>query len=370
MGKNSTNQHKSEELAILSGAVESTNEGFVTIDDNHRVIFFNRAAERIFGYNRREVLGRDLSVLLAPQCSPDHRKAVERYLQSKRPRVLGHARDLVATRKNGATFPCSISFSAARVGGHTVFTGIVRDLTETRKLQDQVARAERLAELGRMVAEISHEIKNPLTIIGGFVRRLIRSSQEEKTLSKLNIIEKEVQRLEHLLAELKDLYSPVRFRMRTFDLNEMLKEVHALAKQACRGTIIRVSLKSAEIPLPVRGNREKLKQVLLNVLKNAVEAMQGEGSLTMRSFLKDGRVVISMEDRGPGIPEHIRERVFDPFFTTKKGGSGLGLSICKRIVEDHRNGSFTLMNRKGGGAVVQLSLPLSGQRKKKKNPGR
>ena len=367
MEKNSTTRQKSEELAILSGAVENTNEGFVTIDENHQVIFFNRAAEKIFGYKRREVLGRDLSTILAPQCSPDHRKVVERYLHSKRPRVLGHARDMVATRKNGATFPCSISFSAARVGGQIVFSGIVRDLTETRKLQEQVARSERLAELGRMVAEISHEIKNPLTIIGGFVMRLIRSTQEEKTLSKLKIIEKEVQRLEHLLAELKDLYSPVRFRMRTFDLNEMLKEVHAMAKQACRGTSIRVSLKSAETPLPVRGNREKLKQVFLNVLKNAVEAMQGEGSLVIRSCLTDDRVVVSIEDLGPGIPEHVLDRVFDPFFTTKKGGTGLGLSICKRIVEDHRNGSFTLMNRRGGGAVAQLTLPLSPQRKKKKN---
>ena len=369
MGKKKKIRKTPEELVILSGAVESTNEGFVTIDENHQVIFFNRAAEKIFGYKRSEVLGKDLSTILAPQCSPDHQRAVERYLHSKRPRALGHARELIATRKNGENFPCLISFSVAPLRGRIFFTGIVRDLTETRKLQDQIARAERLAELGRMVAEISHEIKNPLTIIGGFVRRLIRSTQDEKALSKLRIIAVEVLRLEHLLAELRDLYSPALFRMRAFDMNEMLKEVYTLAKQACRGTNIRVRLKAADIPLPVRGNREKLKQVLLNVLKNASEALKGEGNLSIRSGLTGDRVVVTFEDRGPGITEDVLAKVFDPFFTTKKGGTGLGLAICKRIMDDHRNGSFELMNRRGGGVAARISLPLSPQRKKIEHPG-
>ena len=111
-----------------------------------------------------------------------------------------------------------------------------------------------------------------------------------------------------------------------------------------------------------------MKQVLLNVLKNASEALKGEGNLSIRSGLTGDRVVVTFEDRGPGITEDVLAKVFDPFFTTKKGGTGLGLAICKRIMDDHRNGSFELMNRRGGGVAARISLPLSPQRKKIKNP--
>jgi len=351
-------QHSPEELAILFGAVESTNEGFVTIDEHHNVVFFNSAAEKIFGYRRKEVLGKDLSTILAPQCSEDHSKAVNRYLRSKTRRIKGHARELVATRKNGETFPCLISFSVARVEGRIFFTGIVRDMTETHRLREQVTRAEHFAEIGRMVAEISHEIKNPLMIIGGFVRRLLKSTQDAASRPKLAIIASEVQRLENLLAELRDLYNPQRFRMRPFDMNALLNEVFILVKQATRSTEAQVSLRTATNSLQVRGNKEKLKQVFLNLSKNAMEALNGCGVLTIRSRLNGDRVEVCIEDNGCGIPEHARARVFDPFFTTKKGGTGLGLAICRRILDDHEDATFQLTNRRGGGTRARVLLPV------------
>ena len=156
------NDKENSELSILRGAIENTNEAFVTIDQDHTVIFFTRTAEKIFGYDRNEVIGHDLDVVLGPRCREGHRQAVARYLKTRDPRLIGHETEFVATRKNGETFPASISFSVSEINGKLFFTGIVRDVTETKALQERIIKSERLAALGQVVAEITHEIKNPL----------------------------------------------------------------------------------------------------------------------------------------------------------------------------------------------------------------
>jgi PAS domain S-box-containing protein len=177
-----------KELSLLQRAVENTNEAFVTIDQSHRVLFFNRAAERIFGYSRDEVIGHDLDIIMSPACSRDHRRAVERFVTTRQPKRIGHATELLATRKTGETFPANISFSVAEVDGAMYFTGIVTDLTETKALQERIIRSERLAALGKMVAEINHEIKNPLMMIGAFAGQLTRKIKDRQSREKLNII--------------------------------------------------------------------------------------------------------------------------------------------------------------------------------------
>jgi len=343
---------------ILRGAVESASEGFVTIDQDHRVMLFNRAAEKIFGYRREEVLGKDLNTILSPGCSQDHRAAVERYLRARRARVRGHPREMVAMRKGGRPFPCAISFSVYRSGGRVFFTGIVRDLSEAKALEKEMAKQERLAELGRMVAEINHEIKNPLMIIGGLVRRLSRSTGNGRARNHLAVIASEVQRLENLLEELRRVYLPRKLRLRTFDLNALLRDVREMARESCRERGIRVTWTPDPAPLFVKGDRERLMQVFLNLVRNAVEAMGCEGDLRIATSRAGDRVSVAIEDTGPGIPDKVQARVFDPFFTTKKGGTGLGLPLCRRIVEDHKGGAIHMESREGGGTTVRISLPL------------
>lgn len=368
-----TKKHDREErkeLDVLRKAVESTNEGFVTIDEAHRVLFFNRAAERIFGYRRDEVVGRDLNVILAPECTPEHRQAVVRYLEAKRPRPIGHATELTARRKDGSTFPCYISFSVARRKGKVFFTGIVRDLTRTKVLQAQVVEAERLAALGQTVAEIIHEIRNPMVIIGGFLRQMIRQSKEPGSLSKLEIMASEVRRVENLLGELRDLYLPRTLKRRTLDLNRLLEEVTTLAGQAASRKNVRLSLERADGPVFVRGDREKLKQVFLNIIKNGIEAAGEGGNTAIRAKVRDGQVEVRVTDDGPGIPSHLLPKVFSPFFTTKKEGTGLGLCISRRIMDEHRDGSLELTTGEGKGTIVRIRLPLRAPRSVKADTGR
>jgi len=348
-----------EDLSILTHAVESAGEGFVTIDQNHRVIFFNRAAEKLFGYLREEVLGRDLNTILSPTCSLDHRAGVDRYRTSGRKRVRGHARELTAVRKGGQPFPCTISFSVSRSNGREFFTGIVRDLSETKALQSQVAKQERLAELGRMVAEINHEIRNPLMIIGGFVNRLGRCAADERTRERVDVIAAEVRRLENLLEELRKLYLPRKLRARTFDLTGLLREIHLLAQEACGETRVRVEWVPDPEPLPVKGDREKLKQVLINLVRNALESMGEQGTLRLGTSREDSRVAVWISDNGPGMPDKVLARAYDPFYTTKQGGSGLGLPLCRRIVEDHKGWSMHLNSRVGEGTEARIHIPLA-----------
>lgn len=347
------------ELAVLKGAVENTNEAFVTIDQNQKVLFFNKAAEKIFGYSRDEVLGRDLDVIMSPDCSRDHHRAVARYIETGVPRRIGHHTEIMAVRKNGETFPADISFSISRVDGTLYFTAIVRDVTETKALQERINRSERLAALGQVVAEISHEIKNPLMMIGGFARQLVKETGDEKSLTKLNIIVNEVQRLESLLKEMRDFYLPRALELKDVDINALLKQVHDLIKEDCERRSIRLEFKTDREEVFVEGDRARLEQVLLNLAKNALEATEQGGKISFISGLKQGVVEINIVDQGVGISDEDKEKIFSPFYTTKKQGTGLGLSICKRVIEDHPGSSLSFTSEKGKGSTFVITMPVS-----------
>jgi PAS domain S-box-containing protein len=350
---------ENKELSILRSAIENTNEAFVTIDENHKVLFFNKAAEEIFGYSRDEVIGHDLYTIMAPGCSQDHHQAVKRYLTTKVPIRIGHETELIATRKNGETFPANISFSVSEVDEKTYFTGIVRDLTETKALQERVIKSERLAALGQVVAEITHEIKNPLMMIGGFANQLARQTKDDKTITKLNIIKDEVLRLEDLLKELRDFYLPRTLKAEEIDIYGLLKEVYSLVEDDCHRKNIRTEFKTDGESVITKGDRVKLKQVFLNLVKNSIEALENGGKLSVQSKLNGDRVEVSITDDGCGIPRLNREEIFTPFFTSKRRGSGLGLSISKRIIEEHEGSAIALESEEGKGTVFKVTMPVS-----------
>ena len=357
--RESTGPSQARELLILKQAVENTNEAFVTIDQDHRVLIFNRAAEKIFGYDRDEVIGHDLSVIMAPTCARDHRKAVGRYVRTRVPGRIGHATEMMATKRNGETFPVSISFSVTEVEGALCFTGLVSDLTETKALQEKISQAERLAVLGQLVAEISHEIKNPLMLIGGFARQVLQTTRDEKNREKLEIVANEVIRLENLLADLREFYLSKPLETRPVDLRALVEELFALVQDECRRRHIVLKLEGGEEGAIVAADPARLQQVLLNLLKNAMEAMEeAGGTLRVRMTRSEGKGWVEVIDSGCGIPEKHRGDIFTPFFTTKKKGSGLGLAVCKRIIAQHPGSNFAFESTEGKGTKFQIGLPL------------
>ncbi len=364
MKKKGHSPESDREWVILKGAIENTNEGFVTIGEDHKVIIFNKAAEKIFGVSREEVLGRDLGLILTSECNQGHKEAVSRYLANRKPKLIGHQSEFQTARPNGEVFPLSISFSVSEVSGKLYFTGLIQDLTETKALQEQVARSERLAAVGQLVAEITHEIKNPLVMIGGFARQLIRSIPDEKSQSKLKVIAEEVQRLEKLILELREVYRPKSLAFEPLNLMQLLEEVYFLSREDCEKGNIQIRLLKMKRPIRIEGDPEKLKQVFLNLIRNAMEAMEKGGSLIIKPKVVKDKVEIFIEDTGPGISQKDQEKLFTPFFTTKSKGTGLGLCVSKRIIEDHPGSTLRLDSVEGKGTVVKITLPLYQKAKK------
>jgi len=354
------------ELTVLKGAVENANEAFVTIDDTHEIVFFNHAAEAILGYGAEEVIGRDLNAILGPTCPPNHRQAVDRYVRTRTPKLIGHETELTVTRKNGQTFPAMISFSVAQVLDRLFFTATIRDLTEKKAMEEKILRSERLAALGQIVAEITHEIKNPLMLIGGFTGQLMKKLSAEKDVEKLRVIQEEVRRLEGLIKELNDLYLPHGFSHEPVDLNELLNETSGLAEDLCQQRNIDLHMDLGPGPILVRGDRDKLKQVFINLMRNGIEAMDSQGTLSVKSGTYGDMAEVTIIDTGPGISEDAAGSLFDPFFTTKKYGTGLGLPVSRRIVEEGHRGSLTLTNNRGQGTTARVTIPALGTEEEEK----
>lgn len=224
--------------------------------------------------------------------------------------------------------------------------------------QEKLIRAERFAAIGEAAARLSHEIKNPLMLMGGFASQVRRHLPQDGTdAEKLGIIEGEAKRLESLLNEVRDFTRPQPPTIEPRDLNETVGESLALMAEAlaARGIVVEKRLDPGLPPVPHDGAR--IKQVLLNLFKNAAEAMESGGRLTVVTTIGNGRASVTVADTGGGIPEAMRNRVFDPFCTTKESGTGLGLAVCQRIVEDH-HGDIRFATSPGGTAFT-LELPAA-----------
>lgn len=219
-------------------------------------------------------------------------------------------------------------------------------------------RSEKLAALGKLAAEITHEIKNPLMSIGGFALQLTKSIKNKESLRKLKIITEEVKRLEKLLTGLREFHVPNTIALEAVNVKDILQEISSLAKEDCKAKNIQITLDMDKQAQMITGDSARLKQVFLNLVKNSIEAMEKGGDISIRTKLSGDRVEITVADEGKGIPEKDREKVFSPFFTTKKYGTGLGLGISKKIVEEHPGGSFSMESQEGKGTVFTITLPL------------
>ena len=259
----------------------------------------------------------------------------------------------------------AFSFSVARIGKRRFFSGIMRDLSESRALKERADQNERLAELGRFVAEISHEIRNPLMVIGIAAQQIRRRIDDEASLGKLRIVEGEVKKVETLLDELNAYYRPRPLNLEVFDANILLEEVCSLARPECEMRGIELECRTEGGPMLIEGDRSKLEEVLFNLIRNALEAMRDGGRLRIQSAVSD-RAEIRVADNGPGIPGEIRAKIFSPFFTTKGKGSGLGLAISKRIVDSHPGWAIEFSSEEGQGTEFKMSMPLARAAKRAK----
>jgi len=228
---------------------------------------------------------------------------------------------------------------------------------ELLESQERLLRSERFAAVGEAAAYVSHEIKNPLMVIGGMASQVERRLPEDpSSQEKLRIIQTEVKRLESFLGELRDFLRPVPPNKQEIDLNQVIREVKALMEEAIREKGIRLEDQLHPEPIAVSADPNQLKQVLLNLVKNALEATDDRGAILVSSGTDDGQVWFSVQDTGRGMSEDVREKIFHPFYTTKEKGTGLGLAVINKIVTDH-HGAITVSSIAGSGSTFTVRLP-------------
>ncbi len=344
---------------LQTNLIQTSSDGIIANDRAGNIIIFNEGAERILGYRKGEVIGKLTVDKIYP---PGLAREVKKKIYS--PEYGGPGRlnqyEVMGVSKMGEYIPAELSASLIFEGDQEVGTvGFFRDLRERKQLQEKLLHSERLAVLGQMAAHISHEVKNPMMVIGGFARQLLRDFPQDvqKTREKLQIIVEEISRLENFCAEVGSFAKLSKPQLRPENLNALVEEVCQRLEPSLqeKGIKLLVNLDS-DLPA-VKFDPASLRQVIVNVAKNGTEAMAAGGTLTISSGRQQNRVFVEICDTGEGIPPEISDKIFQPFFSTKSKGSGLGLAISQKIMEAHQ-GEIRIESNLPQGTRVTLLLKL------------
>jgi two-component system sensor kinase FixL len=345
---------KSEER--LRSIVESAVDAIIVIDDRGVVQAFNPSAERLFGYRISEVLGRNVSMLMPSPDRERHDSYVHRYLTTGEQKIIGIGREVTALRKDGTTFPVHLSVGEMKSeDGKRSFTGILHDLSDRVVLEHQLTEQKSLAKLGEMAAVVAHEVKNPIAGIRGALQVITsRMPAEQRDRTILVDIITRLDALNRIVQDMLMFARPRALRKEAIALGALLGDTASMIERDPTMLNLEIGINgSAE----VAGDRELLQIVFQNILMNAAQAMEGTGRVDVTITHIDGRCRVTVADRGPGMPEEIREKAFEAFFTTKHRGTGLGLPIAKRVVEAH-GGTIHIDVPPEGGTTISVDLPL------------
>jgi PAS domain S-box-containing protein len=339
--------------------VESAVDGIIVIDPHGRIEGFNPAAERLFGYEEREVVGRNVNVLMPSPYREEHDTYLGRYHATGVPKIIGVGREVSGRHRDGTTFPLHLSVGEMQVGGERRFTGILHDLRARVRMEEQLREQAALARLGEMAAVLAHEIKNPLAGVRGAIQVIGTRLPEG---SKDAVITKEIiARIDSLNDLMKDLLlfaRPPQPRPEPVDIAPLVAATADLLNRDPAARDVHVDI-AGSAP-PISADAGLLQIVFQNLLVNGAHAMQGRGSIRVNVKAVGSGCEVAFTDSGPGIPPEIREKIFTPFFTTKSRGSGLGLPTAKRLVEAHK-GHISISCPSGGGTTVTVQLPASSQ---------
>jgi PAS domain S-box-containing protein len=339
--------------------IQASVDGIVVNDMLGTILVFNQGAAKILGYSPEEAIGKlNVSQLYPARVAHDIKEKIYS-AEYTGPGMLENYETLVI-RKDGTLVPIWLSARILHEGDREIgIVGFFRDLRERKRLEEELFRSERLATLGRMVAHISHEIKNPLITIGGFAGQLERLKElPDDARRKLQLIRQEVQRLEKFLGDLGTFTRATPPRKVSGDLPALITEVAEFMGPAFKERGIVFELRAPKAMPRFYFDPGQIRQVLINLLKNAQEAMPQGGKLTVTVELRHDQAYLTISDTGVGIsPEH-QKSLFTPFFSTKEGGTGLGLTICQGLIEQH-HGTIEITSEVGHGTTCIIHLPLT-----------
>jgi two-component system sensor kinase FixL len=358
--------------AHLQSILDTVPEAMIVIDVQGLIRSFSATAVRLFGWSPEEAIGRNVSDLMPSPYREEHDGYLRRYLSTGERRIIGIGRIVVGERKDGSTFPMELAVGEAHFGHDRFFTGFVRDLTERRdqerrlqELQSELVHVSRLTALGEMASSLAHELNQPLSAIANYMKgSATLLDMETPDLGRLrDALSKgsdQALRAGDIIKRLREFVAKGETEHTLNDPDKLIEEASALALVGAREQGVRVSHRFARKMAPVVVDKIQVQQVALNLIRNAIDAMENSPrrELTISLSEDNGMALISVADTGPGISPDVAERLFQPFVTTKRHGMGVGLSICRTIIEAH-GGHIWVERNDDGGATFSFTLPLA-----------
>ncbi len=367
LGPDATEAHLRSILATVPDAI-------IVIDEMGIILSFSAAAEKMFGYAESEVVGENVSMLMPSPDRERHDGYLKNYRDTGVRKIIGIGRVTTARHRDGNTFPIELSVGEAWVEGQRVFTGFVHDITERqeaqlrfRDLQSELAHVGRISEMGTLASSLAHELNQPLTAIASYCEgaaELLSRQPEADDLEMARDALKEAAgqavRAGEIVRRMRDFMTHGETERRIESLSALMTEATALALVGSRehGIDVQVNLDpKADV---VFVDRVQIQQVLFNLVRNAMEAMLDSPTraLMITASAEQGFVTVSVEDSGSGVSETLAPQLFQPFITSKQTGMGIGLSICRTIVEAH-GGRIWFEPGTDGGTIFRFTLPLA-----------
>ena len=360
--------------AHLKSILDTVPDAMIVIDPLGTVESFSTAAERLFRYSAEEVIGKNIKMLMPQPYRDGHDGYLKRYAETGERRIIGIGRVVVGERKGGSTFPMELSVGEMRSSNKTYFTGFIRDLTERQhsetrlqELQSELVHISRLTAMGEMASTLAHELNQPLSAIANYLKgsvRLLQDRTDENSRMTRDALDKateQAMRAGQIIRRLRDFVSRGESERRVENLTRLVEEASALALVGVKDIHVRFEL-DANADL-VLADKVQIQQVLLNLMRNAIEAMANSArrELTVTSARSVNNMVeVRVADTGSGVAADVAENLFQPFFTTKQQGMGVGLSICRTIVEAH-GGTISAEPNPGGGTVFRFTIEATAQ---------
>ncbi|RVJ66537.1 PAS domain-containing sensor histidine kinase [Sinorhizobium meliloti] len=358
--------------AHLRSILDTVPDATVVSATDGTIVYFNAAAVRQFGYAEEEVIGQNLRILMPDPYRQEHDGYMQRYMRTGEKRIIGIDRVVSGQRKDGSTFPMKLAVGEMQSGGERFFAGFISDLTEREEsaarleqTQAELARLARLNEMGEMASTLAHELNQPLTAIANYSNgctRLLRDMDDAVAIRMREALEEVASqslRAGQVIKHLREFVTKGETEKAPEDIRKLVEESAALALVGSRQQGVRTVFEYLPGAKMVMADPIQVQQVLLNLMRNAIEAMRvvERRELTIRTMPAGaGELAVLVEDTGGGIPDEVAGQLFKPFVSTKAGGMGMGLSISKRIVEAH-GGEMTVLKNAAGGATFRFTLP-------------
>lgn len=363
-----------EREARLSSILETVPDAIAIIDERGLIESFSPAAERLFGYAFAEVLGKNVKILMPSPYRESHDAYMERYRHTGEKHIIGIGRVVVGQRRDGTTFPMELAVGEIVVGQRRLFTGFIRDITERQtterrlqELQSELLHVSRLSAMGQMASALAHELNQPLSAIMNYAkaaRRTIDGLDDPQVERAVELIDKaaaQTGRAGQIIRRLREFIEKGKSNQAFENLNKVMEEAIALSLVGVAEANVKVAIDFHPTLPPVLIDKIQIQQVALNLIRNGIEAMQSGAHRELRiSTARDGDdyALVSICDTGPGLAPEVAANLFQPFMTTKEQGMGIGLSICRSIIEAHGGTLWATPNEEVG-VTFSFKIPVA-----------